>query len=160
MLELQSSGAWRTHEPTFASYLEGARAQVESRRSVLGMVATYNDHLQHLVSSLGLAMDLGDEHRRSVNDCLRRFDLEFFAPNIGIASGLQQRIRERHLGETKIGDLPEGWLAWPITAGGLGLRSVTIISGQYQRAFEHRVEVRKQPPEDCPPEWQYTHLNA
>ncbi|MCA9177026.1 MAG: hypothetical protein KDB14_21200 [Planctomycetales bacterium] len=157
MLELQSSGAWRTHEPTFASYLEGARAQVESRRSVLGMVATYNDHLQHLVSSLGLAMDLGDEHRRSVNDCLRRFDLEFFAPNIGIASGLQQRIRERHLGETKIGDLPEGWLAWPITAGGLGLRSVTIISGQYQRAFEHRVEVRKQPPEDCPPEWQYTH---
>ncbi len=112
----------------------------------------YNDQLKHLVWGLGLAMDLGDQHRQSANESLRRFDEEFFGAGKSISAGLSALVQQRH--GHQIQDIPQAWLHWPITAGGIGLRSAMILRGQYQLAYEARREQRIDVPDAKPEDWQ------
>lgn len=155
MLELNAGGDWQTHAATFEKFLGDARREVASPSAVLAKVITYNQHLKFLGTSLGVAMDLGDRHRQSVNEALRRFETEFFEDGAGIFDGLRARIAERY--RDRFDAIPTSWLVWPITAGGLGLRSATIIGGQYQIAYEVRREARKTPPAERPADWQVGH---
>src|SRR5262249_46070604 len=47
--------------------------------------------------------------------------------------------------------IPEGWVYWPITAGGLGLRDPLIVAGQYSEALRQRKPVAA--PRDRPVGW-------
>lgn len=48
--------------------------------------------------------------------------------------------------------LPEAWLHWPITAGGLGLRHASLRASIYAESFERRTP--PVPPLQRPGEWQ------
>jgi hypothetical protein len=157
MLELTGAGAWGVHEATFRRYCEDTRKQVEGKHALLARVTIYNAHLRFLTWSIGLALDLGDAHRQAVNETLGRFESEFFGPGRGIVAGLQETIRERYLGDTRLSDLPEGWMYWPITAGGLGLRSAFVLAGQYHEAYETRKTARVSVPAERPDDWQRGH---
>ncbi len=154
MLELQEEGEWGIHEPTFRTFQQDTRKHVTAKHALLARVNLYNAQLRFLMASIGVAMDLGDAHRRSVNEALRRFEADFFGPGMGIAAGLRNSIRERYLGETQLSHLPEGWMYWPITAGGLGLRSAGVLGGQYQQAFEKHRAMRVPAPTTRPENWQ------
>ena len=159
LLELNEVGEWLVSEQAFADYLSGARNNVHAKNAVLAKVTTYNEHLQHLTYSVGLAMDLGKPHRESVNLALARFHDRFFDDATSISDGLRACIQERY--GTQEADremqiqLSESWMAWPITAGGLGLRLANILSGQYQIAFDERQAKRKPVPSKRVAEWQY-----
>jgi hypothetical protein len=155
LLELREDGEWGVHEPTFQTFCEDTRKQVAARHALLGKVTTYNAYLRFLGSSGGLALDLGDAHRGAVNDAFRRFDADFFGPGVGIVAGLRSGITDRYLGDTQLSHLPEGWLYWPITAGGLGLRSAFVLCGQYQQAALARKKTRLPVPPHRPANWQH-----
>ncbi len=152
VLELTDQGQWQTHQPSFETYLSDARREVAVRHPVLAKVLAYNDQLQFLVSTLGLAMDLGDHHRDSVNRALQDFEGSFFADGRSIFDGLRDCIGERYHDE--YGEIPLSWMVWPITAGGLGLRSATVIIGQFKIAYAARTEVRKRAPDERAENWQ------
>ncbi|MDB5386682.1 MAG: hypothetical protein JWM11_2328 [Planctomycetaceae bacterium] len=154
MLELSGEGEWSVHEATFQTFLEETRRHASARRAILATVSLYNSHLRFLTSGLGLALDLGKSHRRSVNQALRRFAADFFGPGVGIVAGLQQEIQQRYLQGMQITMLPESWIYWPITAGGLGLHSALVLCGQYQAAFKARQKEPIAVPPDRPPNWQ------
>lgn len=116
-------------------------------------VMAYNEHLKFMTTSLGLAMDLGDTHRTVANSALDQFEQTLFGEGRGITSTILQTISERYTEHAV--DLPESWLAWPITAGGLGLRLAAVMKGQYQIAFEKRKKARKPIPDKRPDDWQY-----
>ncbi len=152
MLELTADGNWLTHKATFQRFLDDTRQLVDAKGAVLSKVMAYNQHLKFLTSSLGLAMDLGDQHRQSVNESLQVFDQHFFSDDVGIAQGILQTISARFSGQAI--ELCESWLAWPITAGGLSLRLANVLGGQYQLAYEKRRQQRKKVPDSRPENWQ------
>jgi hypothetical protein len=154
LLELTAGGQWGVHEAAFRTFCQESRKHVSARQALLGRVTLYNAHLRYLTSALGLALDLGDAHRRAVLDALRRFAGEFFSPEKGIVAGLRASIRERYLQDMQLGQLPESWMYWPITAGGLGLRSALVLAGQYQLAWEERNKARASAPSSRPANWQ------
>lgn len=150
-LQSQLSDAIRvsTRDPRQSCWSEqGVRPRVHWTRQVLA----YNDQLKHLVWRLGLAMDLGDQHRDSANKALQTFENDFFGSGESIVDGLKSLIEEQHRSELQ--EVPLAGMLWPITAGGLGLRSATVLCGQYQLAFEVRSKARKAVPEDRPDDWQ------
>jgi len=155
LLELTAEGEWGVHGPTFQSFHADARRHVSAKDALLAKVTLFNAYLRFLTSSLGLALDLGDFHRRAIQDALRVFEADFFAPEISLVEGLRQIIRERYLGDTRLADLPESWMVWPITAGGLSLRSSLVLFGQYQQAFRERRKKRVAAPSHRPARWQY-----
>lgn len=155
LLEITETGEWNVHEPTFQTFCADARRQVEGKQAVLGRVTLYNAHLRFLTAAIGLALDLGDEHRRSVYEALRRFDADFFGPGVGVVAGLRDIIRQRYLAETGLGHLPDGWMYWPVTAGGLGLRSAFVLTGQYQKAYRERKKNRVAAPSGRSRDWQH-----
>jgi hypothetical protein len=169
LLELNADGEWHVHEPSLRTFLQDTRKHVSAKRSILSKVTLYNAHLRFLTSAVGLSLDLGPAHRRSINDAMHRFDGDFFGPGVGIVAGLQQEIRERYLQGTQITSLPESWMYWPITAGGLSLRSGLVLCGQYQEAYEARQKTPVTVPQSRPANWQngdakwaafYSHLLA
>ncbi|MCA9051957.1 MAG: hypothetical protein KDA89_24635, partial [Planctomycetaceae bacterium] len=152
MLQLNTDGEWTVHQPSFEAFLESTRLQIDLRHSVFSKVMTYNEHLKFLTTSLGLAMDLGESHRQSANAAFTQFEQHLFGDS-GIVGIIMGTISERYTAHAA--DLPESWPAWPVTAGGLGLRLASIIRGQYQMAFDERRKKRKPVPDKQPDDWQW-----
>jgi hypothetical protein len=61
-------------------------------------------------------------------------------------------IRERFMDNGVTAELPEAWLYWPITAGGLGLRQAQLRAESYAAAFVQRTSVAV--PDERPGDWQ------
>jgi hypothetical protein len=169
LLEVNADGEWHVHKPSFQTFLEDTRKHVSAKQAVLSKVTLYNAQLRFLTSTIALAIDLGPAHRHSINDAVHRFDADFFGPGMGIVGGLQREIQNRYLQGTQIASLPESWMYWPITAGGLSLRSGLVLRGQYQAAYEARQKNPMAAPTSRSANWQngdpkwdafYNHLLA
>jgi hypothetical protein len=153
MLELDEQGEWQVHEETFATHLKQTRERVNAAPSILSRVQLYNANLKYLLESLTLGADLGESHRDSTERAIGRFHHHFFGPDKGIVAGICETIRTRFdSGGRGLGDIPEGWVYWPITAGGLALRNPLVVAGQYAVAFRGREHgpIPSPPP---PPGW-------
>ncbi|WP_406698300.1 reverse transcriptase domain-containing protein [Singulisphaera sp. Ch08] len=139
MLELDELGHCHVHRETFEAHLEQSRARVEAAPSVLSKVQVYNANLKHLLNAVVLEGRLGDSHRESAERTVLRYHHEFFGPGRGITAGLRAEIGRRF--QADLGgeaEIAEGWLYWPITAGGLGLRNPLVVTGQYAAADRDR----------------------
>ena len=136
MLELDEAGCWHVHAETFAEHLAQARERVTAARSVLSRVQQYNANVKYLLGALAPGADLGDEHREAAGRALRQFHQDFFGAGNGIVAGLYATIHERFQPEAS--GIPEAWVHWPITAGGLGLRNPLVVAGQYAAAYRER----------------------
>ena len=154
MLALAGDGSWKIHESTLEQFLEDTQRVVTSQTSILASVREYNQQLEFLVRSVGLAMDLGDDHRAAANASIARFEQEAFGGGRRASEAIGEMIA-RKFGDDKIATT-ESWMAWPITAGGLGLKLAHIVTGQFQLAYEHRANNRNQKPSELDEHWQHT----
>ena len=93
---------------------------------------------------------------RSINEALRRFQSDFFGPGKSIVVGVRETIGGRFLGDSELKTLPESWLYWPITAGGLSLRNLTVLAGQFNEVFSERQKKRIAPPANRAGDWQFS----
>jgi hypothetical protein len=147
MLELDETGRWHVHGDTFEAHLVQTQERVLAAGSVLSRVQLYNANVKYLLSMVALGTDLGDEHRASAEGAVRQFHQDLFGPDGGIVSSLRGAIRERfQLDAGDAAGIPEAWVYWPITAGGLGLRNPLVVAGQYAAGR------RKRRPVDVPRE--------
>jgi hypothetical protein len=142
MIELGADGAWRVHRETFAAYAERSRERAKEIPSLLGRVQAYNTDAQYLLNALSLGAALGDTHRAEAFDAVRDFHHAFFGPGRGVTSGLRDEILQRFPpdigGDARADAIPDGWLYWPLTAGGLGLKNPLLIAGQFAQAYDSR----------------------
>jgi hypothetical protein len=125
---------------------------VEAAPSVLSKVQVYNANLKYLLNAVVPGGRLGDAHRESAGRAVLRCHHEFFGPGRGIAAELRAEIGRRFQADFGGGaEIAEGWLYWPITAGGLGLRNPLVIAAQYAAAEPDR---RPEPvPAARPADW-------
>jgi hypothetical protein len=139
MLELDERGDWRVHGETFDAHLMQSRERIESASSIFSRVQLYNANLKYLLSSLALSAALGDVHRQATDRAIGQFHQHFFGPGKGIMDGLRATIRERfQVNADVLGGIPESWLYWPITAGGLALKNPLVVAAQYAAAYRLR----------------------
>jgi hypothetical protein len=149
MLELDDNGDWHVHAPTFQAHLTQTRQRVEAATSLFAKVQQYNANVRFLLNALALSADLGDAHRRSVWQAVQTFHGSFFAPGKGILAGLSEQVRGQF--QVEVADVPDGWIYWPLTAGGLGLHNPLVTAGQYDESYRQRK--RHDPPRERSPDW-------
>jgi hypothetical protein len=131
MLELTEAGDWRVNAETFDAHLAQARERVAAAPSVFSKVHQYNANARVLSLTLALAGNLGPAHRAGVASAIHRFHLEFFGPGRGVVAGLTGEVRRRFLQGGEATVIPESWVYWPMSAGGLGLHNPLIPLAQY-----------------------------
>lgn len=153
MLQLDAEGNWSVHQPTFEDHLGQTRAAMLKSSSILTWIEQYNANLKFLVSALALNMPLGESHRSSTNAALARFHRQTFDEQTGMVEQIRRTIQERFQGDAAADSIPEAWIYWPITAGGLGVRNPLITAAQFVRAEpeEDDQEELDAPP---PPGWE------
>lgn len=135
LLELQETGEWALHEGSFQGFLEQSRARVQSSPSVLAKVSLYNDDFKTLMRWLVPSVDLGVGHRAAISEAANRFHESFFGGDSGsFSKSILRLIESRYLASFDVEHIPEAWLYWPITAGGLGLTHPLIEVSAYRQA--------------------------
>ncbi len=140
LLELNPKGEWQVQAEAFQAHLEQTRLRVTGARSILSSVQQYNANSRYLFNMLSMGARLGESHRQSVAQAVRDFHANFFGDGQSITAGLSARIRNKFLSDTGNAlAISESWLYWPLTAGGLGLRNVLVMAGQYGEAYAHLV---------------------
>ncbi len=155
LLELLPDANWVVHEESFLEHWQQARQRIESTHSILERVSLYNANLKFLTKMLGINLDLGKVHRDSINNAFRRYHNDFFGTGQSIVSGIRQTITERYLGQSQLTSLPESWVYWPITAGGLSLRNILVQMGQANESFTQTQKGRIETPKERSENWQF-----
>jgi hypothetical protein len=149
MLELDEKGNWQVHAETFHAHLTQTRERVNAAASVFAQVQQYNANVRFLLNAMALEVDLGAVHRQSTWQAIQTFHGSFFGASKGIVAGLGEQIRKQF--KADVPEIPDGWLYWPLTAGGLGLQNPLVKAGQYAESYRQRK--RCEPPRDRVPGW-------
>ncbi len=149
MLELDDKGEWHVHDATFRDHLAQTRERVNAAPSVFAKVQQYNANARYLLNALALSIDLGEAHRRSTWQAVRTFHGSFFGESEGVVAGLGGQARERFGAD--VAGIPDAWVYWPLTAGGLGLHNPLVTAGQYAEA--RRARGHREPPREREPGW-------
>jgi hypothetical protein len=152
LLTLDAQGHWEADAADLEVELERARRQIAHAPSILQRVRQYNATLAHLEQVLAIAAPLGEAHRESVRAAYAHCQNTLFGSDTDAVAGLRAMIRERFVGNGVTAELPEAWLYWPITAGGLGLRQAQLRAASYAEAFARRTPVAV--PDERPGDWQ------
>ena len=133
MLELTASGDWLPHEPTITRHqVQTEQAVMHTSKSLLTMAQTYNAGVNYLLLMLALDCPLSPTHQTNARHAVSRFHEQFSGEGEGIVAKLSCLIRERFEPDTPM--IPEAWLYWPVTAGGLGLKNPNVAVGQFTLA--------------------------
>ena len=137
MLMLDDTGAWRVNEDVFLDHLERTRTLVNRERTLIEKIEQYNAGLEFLKSSVIIHRPMGDKHWADVQNTLDTFHYRFFAGGTSIIDGIRDDLAGRYM-DGDAARIPEGWVYWPLTAGGLGLRTPLADIAGYRPAREER----------------------
>ncbi|MCU0496982.1 MAG: reverse transcriptase domain-containing protein [Anaerolineae bacterium] len=134
LLQLNPDATWTVNTERFNAHLEQTRAALQRAPSIISRVTIYNANLNYLLRAIGVVAPLGDQHRVSVNQAVIQFHTRFDGQ--AITEQLRALIR-REFDSTV--EIPEAWLYWPITAGGLGLIQPLIDEGMSAKSYRERL---------------------
>lgn len=152
LLELDEAGQWQVHQPGLDAFLLQTRWRITQATAVLSKIEIYNQELAILVSLLALPAALGSVHQSSIDTVLARYQAEVFGESRMAVDAVQALVHARFLEGRGDMSLPEAWVAWPITAGGLGLTQPAIVAHPYTMALAQRKPVEH--PSDRRADWQ------
>jgi hypothetical protein len=145
LLRLQPDGTWHIDEPALGRLEETVRQEAAGARSVLALVARYNDYLRYILGQLALPVVLRGNHLRRVGGRLNRMHEELFGPGHGLVEEVGRRLRDCFAdARLKERGLPHALLYWPITAGGLALAHPLLHVASYLR--DRKLLVAPRPP--------------
>jgi hypothetical protein len=124
-LELTPQG-WIVADAPRQALLAASRTHVASHDALLDQVAAWRKQLHFLWAWLSPAHELGPRHMDTVREAIAALHaLSLPSPDgtehAGISALLRYELGRRFLGGGPA-EIPQAWLHWPISAGGLGLR--------------------------------------
>jgi hypothetical protein len=117
MLQLDDDGRWAVDHDAVDAFAACTVERVLAHEAVLDRVASWREQLGYLWTWLVPTADLGPAHLDAVGSAIARFEDAFEG---GVREFVRADVARRFLGE-RPGELPDAWLHWPLTAGGLGL---------------------------------------
>ncbi len=130
LLALDPHGTWTVHAPALRTYIEAARQQIAAAPTLIAQVESYNRQVGYLSMAVALDAALGPAHRASAVQALFTFAGTVGAAGASMIAALQAQITACFPDVSALPEVPEAWFYWPLTAGGLGLRQVSILAVQ------------------------------
>lgn len=118
------------------------RARFEAHRALLDRVAVWREQLRYVWTWLAPSADLGPAHVAAAGDAATRVC-------DGLADALRREVAARYLGGASTA-LPDAWLHWPLTAGGLGAPYLPADLVPLLRASERRARTPMPAPVEAP----------
>jgi hypothetical protein len=144
MLELDEQGDWGVAQAVFDAHLAQAQDEVHEEQAILARVQKYNANFRFLKNALGATVHLGEVHRTAVQNAVAFYQLHFFAPDRSIVDGLVEEIHARFFAQDDV-TIPESWIHWPVTAGGLGLHNPLLDLSQYRPVKKPSAPTEREP---------------
>jgi hypothetical protein len=141
LLRLEA-GRWRVDDAAVAAFAALTRARVEAHGALLDRVAAWREQLRYAWTWLAPVADLGPDHLRGVGDAVARVC-------DGLAASLRAQDAARFL-DGAPSSLPDAWLHWPLSAGGLGAPYPPADIVPLLLASERRTRVALPAPADDP----------
>ncbi|HEW98310.1 MAG: hypothetical protein DRR16_27160 [Candidatus Parabeggiatoa sp. nov. 3] len=138
LLQLDHNGDWRVNQTAFQAHLEQSVEYVSKSHAIISRVTLYNGNLAYLIKGLGIKLPLGNVHRESINQAIAQFHYAFLGETQGIVALIRQLIQERFFEKDQAVSIPDAWLYWPISAGGLGLKQAMILVTRYNQAYKQQ----------------------
>jgi len=139
LMELSPSGRWEVAEPVLTAFLAVTRARVEAAPTLLGRVSAWREQLRYLLTWLVPSARLDEGHPDRVWAAVRRFAASPLSGAgrtwPGVIAMLRGELSARFVDGAAL-DLPDAWLHWPVTAGGLGLPHGATEVVPHRRARE------------------------
>lgn len=138
LIQLDDDGNWRTYQEGFNTHLQQTRESINDSGSIISRVSLFNANLKYLMTALAIRAPLGDVHRADIGAAIARFHHELFAADTSLVDGLRAAIKDDFLEASATLDIPEAWLYWPITAGGLGVTQTLLQESLYSQSYDDR----------------------
>lgn len=116
------TGRFKLDKPLVTKHIQELSHQLESRKSILGYIKTWNSYASFFASMCGKPANcLGLDHTDMVLEVYQRIQQQLFDSS-NIADHLKSEISKRF----NVTDIPSGFLHFPLSLGGLDLRNPII----------------------------------
>lgn len=145
LLQLLPDGEWQIDRAALERKFLETHDQVMQEQSVLAKVEAYNRGIREILDNMALDVCLGIHHREDVRDLVMKLHYAFDG-ECSIVDMLREVVQSGYLGHDANIDIPESWLYFPITAGGLGLLQPMVEVSAYTQAYDE-IELAKRPAE-------------
>lgn len=133
LIQLDDQGRWGVHWPTWEKHLAQAEDHFQHAPTLFSKLDYYNQSVHFLIRGLALEVPLDENHRREARQAAAKFHRCFLEK--GILATLREEILAR-FPDLSLERLPESWMYYPITAGGLGLQNPMVSIAQYASAYQ------------------------
>ena len=137
LLNLESSGRFIIDQNAMKSFLDELKTRLTSSSTILEWVNLYNKYMTFFMRNFGQSSYvLGTFHTEKMIETFRFIHRYVFDQSNGNAwIALTDRIQQQ-FSACVTGEILEGWLYWPITHGGLGLRNVYLDLYSFHNALK------------------------
>ncbi|KAF3926120.1 hypothetical protein ABW21_db0208051 [Orbilia brochopaga] len=124
-IKLGSDGVWKIKEDELEKHIAEMRVQMESQKSILGIIGAYNRYMKFFVRNFGKpARAFGKQHVEQIIAAITRIHNELFPFYDGNVLSYISSLVTARFGEEVAGTIPRAWLLTPVANGGLGVRNV------------------------------------
>eukprot|EP01117_Protostelium_nocturnum_P014261 TRINITY_DN5419_c0_g1_i4.p1 TRINITY_DN5419_c0_g1~~TRINITY_DN5419_c0_g1_i4.p1 ORF type:complete len:865 (+),score=266.24 TRINITY_DN5419_c0_g1_i4:186-2780(+) len=125
-----NDGAWIVDKEMVAKFKETMVRKVKAGSSLMNQVNIYNSQLNFFTLYIGEFINcMGKEYLTSVLEALNEFHGNF-CDGMTALQYFAGEIKNRFLKNDDY-NVPEAWLYWPVTAGGLGLKHALVENFAY-----------------------------
>ncbi|KAK6496004.1 hypothetical protein TWF481_002032 [Arthrobotrys musiformis] len=125
-IALGSDGIWTIKQDEVAKHTEELRIQLQSQKSILGIIGAYNRYMKFFVRNFGKpSRAFGKQHVEQIIAAINKIHLSLFPEHNGdVLSYITSLVTSRFSDELPPGPLLPAWLLIPVANGGLGVRNV------------------------------------
>lgn len=127
LLELTSDGELVPSARALSETRARVAARLAATPSLLERVEIYNAEMRACIHGLCPAARFGRAHRRRIGRAIRDFDLA-----LGARARLRAELARRYFEGRRT--VPDAWLHWPRSAGGLGMLDPALELLQYRKS--------------------------
>ncbi|TAE74689.1 MAG: hypothetical protein EAZ85_04115 [Bacteroidetes bacterium] len=133
-LSLNSNGKWEITTKKVNEHQKILIEQLKDKKNIFQIINAYNSNIKYFIRGLAPGMPFGETHFEAVNNTVSTFFAHLFGKNEGIFEYLREQIIQHfpHLKQAVM-HLPEIWFFFPVTAGGLALRSPICDIAQFKK---------------------------
>lgn len=117
-----ATGRFKVDKPLVSKHIQELSHQLDSKRSILGYIKTWNSYASFFASMCGKPANcLGLDHNDMILEVYQRVQKQLFGDS-NVTDYLKNEITKRF----DVKDVPDGFLYFPISLGGLDLRNPFI----------------------------------
>ncbi|KAF3922244.1 hypothetical protein ABW20_dc0101858 [Dactylellina cionopaga] len=123
-IKLGTDGIWKIKQDEVEKHIEEMRRQMDSQKSILGIVSAYNRYMKFFVRNFAKpTRAFGKQHVEQIVAAVNKIHSALFPSHNGDVLSYIASLISSRFGEELPGKVLPSWLLMPVANGGLGVRN-------------------------------------